>query len=169
MLAPALRRHGGLRALDDLEQRLLHALAGDVARDGDVLALLRDLVDLVDIDNADLRLWNVIVRGLDQLEQNILDILADIACLCQGRRVRDRERDADDFGERLCQVRLAGSGRPEHQNVALLQLYVVLFLCLPRRLDSLVMIVHRDGEDLLGLVLPDDILVQKLLDFHRRQ
>src|SRR5690606_28866575 len=30
MLAPALRRHRGDRALDELQERLLHALAGDV-------------------------------------------------------------------------------------------------------------------------------------------
>ena len=52
MLAPALRRHRGDRALDQLEQRLLHALAGHVAGDRGVVALARDLVDLVDVDDA---------------------------------------------------------------------------------------------------------------------
>ena len=54
VLAAALRRHGRLRALEDLEQRLLHALARHVARDREVLGLARDLVDLVDVDDADL-------------------------------------------------------------------------------------------------------------------
>jgi hypothetical protein len=54
MLAPALRRHVADRALDDLEQRLLHAFAGHVAGDADVLGLAADLVDLVDVDDADL-------------------------------------------------------------------------------------------------------------------
>src|SRR5690606_18268851 len=44
VLAPALRRHVGDRALDDLEQRLLHALAADVAGDRRVVALACDLV-----------------------------------------------------------------------------------------------------------------------------
>ncbi len=52
VLAPALRRHRGGGALQDLEQRLLHALARDVAGDGGVLALAGDLVDLVDVDDA---------------------------------------------------------------------------------------------------------------------
>ena len=39
VLASALRRDISDRALQNLEQRLLHALAGDVARDGRVLAL----------------------------------------------------------------------------------------------------------------------------------
>jgi hypothetical protein len=39
VLAPALRRHRGGGALEDLQQRLLHALAGHVAGDRGVLAL----------------------------------------------------------------------------------------------------------------------------------
>ena len=35
-----------------LQQRLLHALAGDVAGDGRVVGLCADLVDLVDVDDA---------------------------------------------------------------------------------------------------------------------
>src|SRR3546814_4715610 len=56
MLAPALRRHAGHGALDQLEQRLLHALARHVAGDRRVLTLARDLVDLVDLDDALLRI-----------------------------------------------------------------------------------------------------------------
>jgi len=52
MLASALRRNIRDRALDDLQQRLLHALAGDVARNGGILALAGDLVDLVNVDDA---------------------------------------------------------------------------------------------------------------------
>jgi hypothetical protein len=39
-------------ALEHLEQGLLDAFAGDVARDGDVVPGLADLVDLVDVDDA---------------------------------------------------------------------------------------------------------------------
>src|SRR5262245_23427999 len=50
MLASALRRHRRDRALEDLQQRLLHAFAGDVARDARVFRLPGDLIDLVDVD-----------------------------------------------------------------------------------------------------------------------
>ena len=66
VLAAALGRHVGDRALDDLEQRLLHALAGDVAGDRRVVALARDLVDLVDVDDAALRPLDVVVGVLQQ-------------------------------------------------------------------------------------------------------
>src|SRR5690606_32962584 len=52
VLAATLRRHRGDCALDQLQQRLLHALARDVAGDGRVLGPARDLVDLVDVDDA---------------------------------------------------------------------------------------------------------------------
>ena len=68
-------------ALEDLQQRLLHALAGHVARDRRVVRLARDLVDLVDVDDPGLRLLDVEVGGLDQLEEDVLDVLADVAGL----------------------------------------------------------------------------------------
>jgi hypothetical protein len=85
VLAAALRRHRGRRALEDLQQRLLHALAGHVAGDRRVLALAGDLVDLVDVDDAGLGLLDVEVGGLDELEEDVLDVLADVAGL--GQRV----------------------------------------------------------------------------------
>ena len=81
MLAPALGRHVGDRALEDLEQRLLHALARDVAGDGRVLGLARDLVDLVDVDDAALGALHVVVRGLEQAQDDVLHVLADVAGL----------------------------------------------------------------------------------------
>ena len=79
VLAAPLRRHRGGGALQDLQQGLLHALAGDVTGDRRVLGLAGDLVDLVDVDDPGLGLLDVVVGGLDQLEQDVLDVLADVA------------------------------------------------------------------------------------------
>jgi len=68
MLAPALRRHGGDRALHDLQQRLLNALARHVAGDRGIVRLAADLVDFVDVDDAALGPLDVVVRRLQQLE-----------------------------------------------------------------------------------------------------
>ena len=51
-----------------------------------------DLVDLVDVDDAGLRLADVVVGGLNQLEQDVLDVLTDIARLGERGGVGDRER-----------------------------------------------------------------------------
>ena len=71
VLASALRRDVCDRTLEDLQQRLLHALAGNVACDGGVLALAGYLVDLVDVNDAVLGFFHVEVRGLQQLEQDV--------------------------------------------------------------------------------------------------
>ena len=164
VLAAALRGHRRNRALEDLQQRLLDALAGHVARDRRVVRLARDLVDLVDVDDPGLRLLDVEVGGLDQLEQDVLDVLADVAGLGQRRRVGDRERDVEDPRERLREVGLAAAGRPEQQDVRLLELDVVLGR---RHLHALVVVVDRDGERALRRLLRDHVLVQERVDLGR--
>ena len=124
VLAPALGRHRGRGALEDLEQRLLHALARDVAGDRRVLALARDLVDLVDVDDAGLGPLDVVVGGLDQLEEDVLDVLADVAGLGERGGVGDGERHVEHPRQRLRQQRLAAAGRTEQQDVGLRELDV---------------------------------------------
>ena len=53
-------------ALQDLQQGLLHALTAHIAGDGGVLTLAGDLIDLVDIDDADLCFLHIKVRCLDE-------------------------------------------------------------------------------------------------------
>ena len=171
VLAAALRGNAGGGALQDLQQRLLHALTGDVAGDRRVLALARDLVDLVDVDDAGLGALDVVVGGLDELQQDVLDVLADVAGLGQRRGVRDRERDVEHLRQRLRQVGLAAAGRAQHQDVRLGELDVLLAVlrlasALPH-LDALVVVVHRDRQVALRRVLPDDVLVQELVDLRR--
>ena len=113
VLAPTLRRHRGGGALEDLQQRLLDALAGDVAGDRRVLALAGDLVDLVDVDDPGLGLLDVVVGGLDQLEQDVLDVLADVAGLGERGGVGDRERHVEHPGQGLGEVGLAAAGRAD--------------------------------------------------------
>ena len=162
VLAPALRRHVGDGALEDLQERLLHALTGHVARDRRVLGLARDLVDLVDVHDAALGPLHVVVGRLQQSQDDVLDVLADISRLGQRRRVGDRERHPEHLGERLREQRLAGAGGTDHQDVRLLQLDVARAAA--ARLDPLVVVVHRDRQDLLGALLADHVLVEDGLD-----
>ena len=83
MLAPALRRHGSNRPFHDLQKRLLDALARHVAGDRGIVGFARNLVDLVDIHNAALSALDVIVGRLQQLQDDVLDVLADVAGLGQ--------------------------------------------------------------------------------------
>jgi len=100
VLAAALRRDVcTVRALENLQQRLLHALARKTSpRDRDVLRLAADLVDLVDVDDAALGLLHIVIRRLEEPEDDILDILADIAGLGESGGIGDRERHIKDLG-----------------------------------------------------------------------
>ncbi len=165
VLAPALRGHRGLGALEDLQQRLLDALAGDVARDRRVVGLARDLVDLVDVDDPRLGLLDVVVGGLDQLQQDVLDVLADVAGLGQRGRVGDREGHVEDPRERLGEQRLAAAGRAEQQDVGLLQLD--LGVAGLHHLHALVVVVDGDRQRALGGLLADHVLVEHVVDLPR--
>ena len=91
VFAAALRRNVGHRAFEDLEQGLLHTFAGYVAGDRRIFVLLRNLVDLVDIYDALLSLLDVSVGGLQQFQDDIFNVLADVTGFGQRRRVDDRE------------------------------------------------------------------------------
>src|SRR5467141_586643 len=166
VLAPALGRHARHRPLEDLEERLLHAFARYVARDARVLGLAGDLVDLVDVHDAALGFGDVEVRGLEQPDQNVLHVLTHVACLGERRGIRDRERDVEDAGQRLGEERLAHAGRADEHDVRLVELDLGLAPLV--RVDALVVVVDRDGEGLLRLLLADHVLVQHVLDLGRR-
>ena len=174
MLSAPLRRNVRHRRFDDLQKRLLHALARDVARDGHVLALSCDLVDLVDIDDAALRALDIVICVLDELQKDILDILADVARLGERGRVARGKGHVEDARERSGKQRLAAARGPEQKDIALFDLHAVVRLFAGEHgVDALVVVVHRHGENALRLVLPDDILIQLRLDlgglfeFHR--
>src|SRR5262249_20633635 len=65
---------GRVLAFEDLEQRLLHALAADVPRDRRTAAFARDLVDLVDADDAALGLLDVAAGVAIERLDHALDV-----------------------------------------------------------------------------------------------
>src|ERR1700746_2603475 len=166
MLAAALRRDRSHRAFHYLQQRLLHTLARDVAGDRGVVGFAADLVDLVDIDDAALRALDIVVGRLQQLQDDVLDSLADIAGFGQRRRVRHGERHVENPRQRLREQRLARAGRTDQKNVRLRKLDVVV---LGLVIEPLVVILDRAGAHLLGVALADHIVVEDLADFLRRR
>jgi hypothetical protein len=147
-----------------LSRRLLDTLAGHVAGDRGVVGLARDLVDLVDVDDPALAPGDVEVGRLDEAQQDVLDVLADVAGLGQRRRVGDAERHVEDARERLREQRLAGARRADEQDVRLLELDLVDLVA---GVDPLVVVVDGDREDLLGPLLADHVRVERVLDLVR--
>jgi hypothetical protein len=99
------------------KQRLLHALARHVAGNRGVVGLAADLVDFIDIDDAALGSFDIVVGGLHQLENDVLDVLADIARFSQGRRVDHGEGHVEGASQGLRQQRFARPGRTDQQDI----------------------------------------------------
>src|SRR5438445_8164052 len=158
MLAPTLRWDVGDCALEDLQQRLLDTLAAHVAGDRWVVRLAGDLVDLVDVDDSALGAADVEVGGLDESQEDVLHVLADVTGLGEARRVGDGEWDVENLRQRLREIGLATPGRADEQHVRLGELDVANRL---GRADSLVVVVDLDRENLLGTLLADHILGER--------
>ena len=171
MLAPALRRHVHNRTLQNLQQGLLHALARDIARDARVVALACNLVYLVDEDYTLLGRCDIIVGNLQQTRQNALHILAHISRLGENRGVDDREWHLQQASYRPCHKRLARTRGAHEHYVRLVDLHIVLRgaildILAPVGLtaqQTLVVVVDGNRHISLGIVLTNDVLIQKLL------
>ena len=182
MLAAAGGRNACHRALKNLKQRLLNALARNIAGDGEVLGLAGDLVDLVHVDNADLRALNIAIGGIDKLEQDVLHILADVTGLGERGGVGDGKRHLEDARKRLGEQGLAGTGGTEQQNVGLGELHLVHIIVELRIQavikgrkrstaldDTAVMVVHGNRHGALGVLLTHDIGRKLVIDLVRRR
>ena len=167
MFAPALGRHAGHGAFDQLEQGLLHALARHVTGDGRVVGLARDLVDLVDVDDALLGPLDLVVAALQQLLDDVLDVFTDIAGFRQRGGIGHHERHVEHARQGLGQQRLARTRGADQQDVALGELDIIL-LGLFLVAKTLVVVVHRHRQDALGVILADDVVVQIALDLGGR-
>ena len=182
MLAAAGGRNACHRALKNLKQRLLNALARDITGDGEVLCLAGDLVDLVHVDDAHLRALDIAIGGVDELEQDVLHVLANVASLGERGGVSDGKRHLEDACERLGQQRLTGTGGAEQQNVGLGELYLVhIVVKLAAHTVSLikgghrgtaldhatVVVVHGHRHGALGVLLAHNIGRKLVIDLVR--
>ena len=163
MLASALGRNVCHGTFEDFQQRLLHALARDIARDGRVFGLSGDLIHFIDVDDAALGKLHIKIRRLQKPQQNVFHILAHVARFGQRGCIGDGKRNIQNLCQRLGKERLAGAGGPDHEDVALLQLDVGLL----REVDAFIMIINRHGQCDFCLVLSDDVTVHICFDFLR--
>ncbi len=163
----AAKRHLGF--LHELEQRGLHATPAHVP--AMLVAGGRDLVDLVDVDDAILRQREIAVGLLCELTHEVVHVATHIAGLAEFRRIRLYKRHADQLSDMLHEVRLTHAGRADEDDV-LLRVFDLCRLLgrhrgeLPR---VVVMVAHRNRESLLGVVLTDDIAIEMALDVTRSE
>ena len=77
-LSSALRRNGSYSSLQDFQQCLLYTLAGNISCDRSVFRFSCDFIDLIDVDDSVLSALDIIVCCLNEAEQNVFYVLADI-------------------------------------------------------------------------------------------
>ena len=162
MLPAALGGNVGHGALQNLQQRLLHALAGNIAGDGGILALAGDFIHFVDVNDAPLRQFHVKIGSLQQPKQDIFHIVAYITGFRQGGGVGDGEGNVQNLRQGLGKQGFAAAGGADEQNVALLQLHVGV----RAEIDTLIVVVHRDGQGDLCFVLSHDVIVHEGFDLN---
>ena len=176
MLSASLRRHVGHGAFEHFQQCLLHPFSGDVPGDGGVFALAGDLVDFIDVDDAPLGLFHILIRFLQQPQQNVFHVFSDVARLGKGGGVGHRKGHIEHFGQGLGQERFAAAGGADQQDVALVQLGgclvgFALAIALPGQ--AFVVVINSYGKIFLGFVLAHHLAVEKGLDLlglgHLRQ
>ena len=97
----------------NFQQRLLHTFAGDIARNAHVVGFAADLVDLVDVNDADLGSFHIVIRILQQSQNNVLNVFADIAGFGQRRRIGDAKWNIENLCQRFRQQSLARTGRAD--------------------------------------------------------
>src|ERR1041385_1694481 len=103
MFPAALGRNIAGAAFEDFEKCLLNAFARDVARDRDVVGLTPDFVDLVNVNDTDLGTLYIVIRILQQAQNDVLDIFADVASLRQRGGIRDAKRNIENLRQRFGQ------------------------------------------------------------------
>src|SRR6202034_2974559 len=98
-----------------------------IARDADVAGGFADLVDFVDVDDSALGGFKIVVGALQKLEQNVLDVFADIAGFGERGGVADGEGDIQNSRKRFGQESFPAAGGADQKNVALVDFDLIAF------------------------------------------
>src|SRR5690554_3265020 len=162
MLAPTLRRYRSCGALDQFQQRLLHTLARNITGNRRVIRLARDLVDLIDIDDAPLGLLHIVIALQQQLLNDVLDIFTHVARLCQSRGIGNGERHVKQACHGFGQQGLTATGRTDQQNIGLAQLD---FVVLATGTETFVVIVDCYRKHRFGTILANHIVIESAANF----
>ena len=107
---------------------------------------------------------DVSIGGLQELQDNIFDVFADVARFGQRRGVHDRKGYVEHARKRLREQSLSGARRSHQQNIRFRE-FDVAGLAIQE--NALVMVVNGDCEFLLSFILADYVAIQKRLDLRR--
>ena len=108
-------------------------------------------------------LVDIIICCLQKLGEHTLHIISDIASLRQRSGIRNGKRHLKKPRQSLYQIRLSGTGRPDHEHVGFIDLD--LFHGVGHH--PFIVIVDRHRHDLFCIILSYDIFIQHSLDLVR--
>src|SRR5213592_1588257 len=77
------------------------------------LSVLRPIFDFVDVNDANLRSFHVVIRILKEPQDDVFDVFADVAGFGQRCRVSNAKRHVQDPGKCLGKQCFAGASRSD--------------------------------------------------------
>ena len=161
VLPAALWGNGGNGAFKNFQQSLLNTLARYIACNGRVFALAGNFIDLIDVYNALLCALNIIVAGLQKLEQNVFNILADITRFRECGCIRNGKRNVKHLCKRFRKQGFAAAGRSEHDDIALAEFGIRLCFL---GINAFVVVIYRNSKCALCMILADNVIVEGFYD-----
>ena len=161
VFSAALRRYVSHRSLYNFQKSLLYSFSGYVSGNGGIFRFSGNFVNFVNINNAILSTFYIVICCLNDFQQNIFHILAHITGFGQSGCVGNGKRHIQQSCQRLSQKRLTRTGRTQHKNVALLQFHIRASACQ----HTFVVVVNCNRKHFFRFILSNDILIQKCLNF----
>ena len=95
----------------------MNSLTGNISGNGEVFRLTSNFVNLVNVNNANLRALNVPVSRRDEFQKNVFNVLANITGFRKRGSIGNGKRNLQKAGKCLSKQGLAGTGRSKQQNV----------------------------------------------------
>ena len=83
----------------------------------------------VNENNTVLCTFHIVVCCCQKLRYHALNIISNIASLCQRCRICDRKRHIQKFGKCFYQIGLTASGWSDHQHIGFLNFYFIHSIC----------------------------------------
>ena len=117
MFTAAFRRDVGDGSLENFEQSLLDAFAGNITGNRGIALGAGNLVELVDVDDTEFGETLVIVGGLIEADEDVFDILTDIAGLGQHGGIGDGKGHLQEFGQGAGDEGFSGSGGTDQEDI----------------------------------------------------
>ena len=142
----------------------MYTLARHIAGYRWVIRFARNFVDFIDVNNANLGLFNIVIALLQQFLDNILDVFTNISCFGECRGVCYGERHIQEASQGFSEQSLAAASRANQQDVTLAEFNILPTLAVTQ---TFVMVIDSDSQNFFRALLTDDIVVEDIFDFVR--